>query len=310
MAKKKDQVKEEVTPVKVDKSLDAKKLEATSACKVKKIKKEQNMTKYILKTAGITLACIVVSFFYILSILMVFAPTVPAKLFSAIGSKGAVTICYEQEFKRKPSTYAMYNVIQCAVQSEDNDRIVAYTRTLRQLKAYDEFEEKMNTESRKNATKKNIAFVYDIDSYLNSLYIQSLYEKGENLDIRMAFYQNMNSEDHYYTIVLVPYINALYADESRTKDDKADELNDWLNSFTQNGVGNILDVLKVRLDKIEDINTEALSIGEKIFNVYTQMKVNNALYKAYDLVDDADQRATYASRTEALAEYYDNLVNS
>ena len=96
--------------------------------KFKKVEKDQNsknLTLYILKTAGITVAALVVGFFYILSVLMAFSPASVAKVFDVVGSEKAVTICLEQEYRKRPSNVNLYNVIQQAVEAGDNNRVLS-----------------------------------------------------------------------------------------------------------------------------------------------------------------------------------------
>ena len=280
---------------------------------VKPKNEEQSMTKFILKTAGITLATLIITVFYVFSILITIAPVIPAKIFSAIGAKQAVTICYEREFKRNPNIYTMYDVIRCAVSSDDNDRVVAYTTVFITMKEYENFVDEMDAEAIAKTPINKVAYVYDLDSYLHSIYIKGLYEQNDTATIRTLYigYDESRKDEHPYTISMVPFVSALYSDTSKTEEQKTEEMTQWVNGVHITGVGDLLDVLERRLDAIEDLYDTLDSKGQ-IYNLYAQIKVNNCFYKAYKMLgeDYASEQAVYGSRVSTLTATYNELISA
>lgn len=270
-------------------------------------KQDDNLTLYILKTVSITLAVLVVGFFYILSVLMALSPKSVGKMFSVIGSENAVLVCVEQEYRKNPSNINLYNVIQQSVKVGDNNRVDAYCYQLMNSKKYSKFEEEINNICREKVGKDKIAYVYDIDSYLTSVYIKALYALGEKVYARQEFHiKDMQRTDHPYTISLVTYVNCLYADETMTDEEKASEFSEYFEGGVMIQGRTIKQCLEEKLAVIE--TTDETTDEGKIFNIYTQIKVNTCFYKIYDILGNDTQKQVYQEKVEELQNVYNSLI--
>lgn len=268
--------------------------------------KNENMTLYILKTIGFTLIGIVVAVFYVLSVMVGLVPKTAAGVFDAIGAEKAVTLCFENAYIKNPSNKNLYDLVQQAIVTDDYGRVIDYCYTIPKLKKYSEFENEINEMSRDGVEKDKIAYVYDIDSYLNSAYIKALYESGDKVSARQEFFTtDILRDDHPYTISMVTYINCLYADESMTKEEKNSDLSSFFTNLKVYGAS-IKEHLETRLNQIEDISED--TVNGKIFNVYSQIKVNTCFYKIYDILGNPEQKEIYEARIQELTQEYNNLI--
>jgi len=266
----------------------------------------KGLTVYILKIFGYTLTAIVFAFFYIISVLLVFNPRSAAKIFEVIGSDSAVTICYEQEYRKNPTNENLYNVIQQAVQTEDNDRVEKYCYQLMNSKSYTDFENEINQVFRAKVGKAKIAYVYDVDSYLTSVYVKALYTHDNKDYARQEFHlRDLQRDDHPYTISLVTYVNCFYEDENKTDEDISD-FSEYFHNFKVNEKS-IKEWLEEKLSVIE--STEELTDGGRIFNVYTQIRVNTCFYKIYDIFENDSQKQVYAEKIASLQTVYNDLIS-
>ena len=272
----------------------------------KQNKNQDNLSLYVLKTIGYTLAGIVIAVFYLLSVITSICPKAAGNIYNIVGAEKAVTICYEKEYVKNPTNVNLYNLVQQSIVTNDYARVKEFCYTIPKLKKYKEFETEINEMTRKDVPKNKIAFVYDIDSYLNSAYIKALYETGDKQSARQEFYtSDIKRDDHPYTNSMVTYINCLYNDNTMTKEEKNGDLSSFFTNLYFDGKS-IQEHLESRLLTIEDINEE--TINGKIFNVYSQIKLNTCFYKIYDILGNPEQKSNYEARITELTIEYENLI--
>ena len=106
-------------------------------------KHETSMPLFVLKTVGFTIVGIVFAFYYFMAIFMGVAPSVPSRVFDAIGSEKSALVAYEQQYKHYPSPASLYNVIAKSVEIDDKARMVFYIPKLRKMEGYKDFEQKI-----------------------------------------------------------------------------------------------------------------------------------------------------------------------
>lgn len=267
---------------------------------------EKSMTLFICKTAGLTVLVIVAVFYFCIACLMSLAPIAAANVFEVVGSKNAITIAYEQEYKHNQTITNLYNLVQKSVESGDSQRVEHYANILVSLPDYAEFEEKINTASIKNVPLSQVAFCYDIDSYINSVYIKAVYENGDKQYAMMNFHQfDLQDIDHIYTVSLVPFINCLYNDKDMTLEEKREMLSSYW-SMRLNDVS-IEELYNIRLNQIGGTYEETLQ--GRIFNVYTQIKINESFTLAYEILGNSTKRLQHQERVNLLKIEYNNLIS-
>ena len=320
MAKKVSQTKSHYTPVAphvVTREKNDSKRQAVERQEVNNALQSQqnneNLTKFILKIAGFTALGIVFVFYYVMSILMTLAPSAPASIFDAVGSEYSALAAYEQQYKHYPSCEGLYNVIQKSIELDEQNRVLKYIPALRSSDGYDEFEEKINASSIASVPLTQVAFVYDVDSYLNSVHIEALYNNGNKESAWTRFYQDINEKNNkrVYTNTIVPYINCLFNDKSLTQAQKVEYLDFFDPEFKVeiNGIQhNILGWVEYRLEKIVDEYDNEQTIQGKIFNTYSQIKMNTCLYQIHTMLGDNDAANAYSDIVEDLMNEYNNLV--
>ena len=270
----------------------------------------KDMTFFVLKTIGITLVTIIVAFFYILGTLVVLAPTSASKVFSVVGSEKAVTICYEREYRANPTNENLYNLLQQSIKTNDNERIVSYVYATVNSKNYLTFEKEINTIMRKNVAKDKIAYVYDVDSYLTSAYVNALYSQGKKEQARQEFhFRDLYRNNYPYSVSMIAYINCLYEDNSVTDEEKASEFSEYYNNAenTINGM-TIKEHLEDRLTLIETTYEETEE--GRIFNTYMQIKLNTCFYKINDILGNTIQKQYYSAKVSHLTNVYNSLINA
>lgn len=276
--------------------------------KQKNLLENKGMTKFVLKTVSITLLTIVISFFYVLSTLIVFAPSTAGKVFNVIGSEKAVTICCEREYRKNSSNINLYKLIQQSINTDDYERVESYVYAITHSSNYKKFEDEINSLSRKNVPNNKIAYVYDVDSYLTGAYVEALYNQGKKAQARQEFqFSDLNRNGYPYSVSMITYINCLYIDNSITDEEKSSEFAEYFNNSSING-NTIKQHLEYRLDLIESIDESTLA--GKIFNVYMQIKMTTCFYKIYDIIGNTAEKQYYSDRVAELTSEYNNLINS
>jgi len=268
------------------------------------------MTKFVFKTIGITLFTIVVAFFYVMCSLVVFSPSTAGKVFSVVGSEKTVLICAEREYRKNPTNYNLYNLLQQSITAGDNERVERYVYATINSKNYDKFEEEINTISRIGVGKNKIAYVYDVDSYLTQAYVKALYIQGKKDEARQEFhFRDLTRDDHPYSISLIAYVNCLYEDDSMTDEEKLSDFSEYYENAnnTINGM-TIKEHLEDRLTLIETTYEETEE--GRIFNTYMQIKLNTCFYKINDILGNNILKQYYSEKVSLVTEKYNNLINS
>ncbi|MBQ9790804.1 MAG: hypothetical protein IJW24_04365 [Clostridia bacterium] len=270
--------------------------------------KQTNMPLFVLKTFGLTILGIVFVFYYVMAICMGIIPSVASRVFDTVGSEKTALVAYEQQYKHYPSTNSLYNVIAKSVEMDDEARIIFYVPKLRKMDGYAEFEKQINKASVEKVSLVEVAFVYDIDSYLNSLFIQALYETGRGDTALLFLYQEIGTDkDKIYTRSVIPYMNCLYNDDTLTMSEKAENIIIFSDSAQISGKTMLEWVTEWRI-AIEDQYSKETTIEGKIFNVYMQIKMNTCLSQIHEIRGETDLSSDYSERADELKEQYNNMV--
>jgi len=301
---KKVEAKSHYKPVKKEKS-DTKQTITTEQTESK-----NDLVKYSLKIAGITVLGIVFVFYYLVSILIGIAPSASADIFASMGSKKALMISYEQMYRKTESIETLYNLVQLSKSNNDHRRVSIYSTALMGRDDYEEFVTQVNEASRSAAPLNKVAYVYDLDSYLMSIYIEAIYNMGKKNSAWMYIYEDIApSNTKVYTNSITSYVNCVYNDESLTFEEKQGMFGFFTNSIDQGGeVRTLAGWVHKRLSIIEE--QEEQTREGKIFNIYSQIKMNTCLYRIYDILEDDVLKEIYRKNIQELQPEYNYWVTA
>ena len=123
-----------------------------------------------LKIFGKIFFCLVVSFFYVISVMFFIQPKFDAKIFNYFGLTKAEESCYEQIYRKSNSSVDLYNLILFEQQIGNTNKELLYINELFAKDDYEDFCDKLDKSSIENAgaNKTLIATVGDVDSFLIS----------------------------------------------------------------------------------------------------------------------------------------------
>ena len=260
-----------------------------------------------LKMTGKILLCVVFVFFYLISVLFLFAPKFDAKIFNFLGFKNAEEACYLKQYENTGELVDLYNLVLFEQKQENHQEELYYINILRKDKGYDDFCKKLDVSGVYNAGSKSMyVFVGDVNSYLVNRKIKGLYTL--DLGYRAEIIKSLKKGE------LTEYAIATFVDavknDSITQASKRSKYADLL-AEKEGETASITELLDDRIDAIEDrlVETGVSGTVEEILLQYALMKLNYAGYTLYNVTEgDSTKIAKYQQDYEHAAQVYAGLI--
>ena len=270
------------------------------------------------KIFGKIFFCLVVSFFYVISVMFFIQPKFDAKIFNYFGLTKAEESCYEQIYNKSNSSVDLYNLILFEQQIGNTNKELLYINELLAKDDYEEFCDKLDKSSIENAgsNKTLIATVGDVDSFLISRKVKCLYQMNRNTKfenrsksvqdyVRSCLKNGSLTELSFSTYVLL-----VDGDSSLSENQKKQEfesLNDLISSANNVSTETLLNDREIQL--FETINTSS-SNAENIIVLNAMVKFYRAKYVFSEkLGESADVLESIEAKYDSAVRGYLELIN-
>ena len=256
------------------------------------------------------MASVVFAFFFLCSVCVAIAPKTALSIYETVGAKFAMSVCYEQIYKKEPNNENLYNLINHSIIVNDKDRIISYAEQIIHSPNYTDFMDEINSITRNGVPKDKLVYVYDVDSYITSAFVRALYNDGQKDYAKQQFYvRDMNRlNSNPYTVSTLTYVNCVFEDETMTEKEKYDHMHSyWYDEVLIEGVP-ISVCMENRLAYIDSLDEETEE--GVIYNTYVQIKVNTCFYKVYTMLNNQEKKDYYEERITTLQQEYNDLINS
>ena len=275
-------------------------------------KNNRETTKFVAQTALKTLLFLVAGFYLFVCVSFVLFPNVSAKIFEGVGANNASLIASERVLAKDYSATNLYNVIQKSVKVGDYERIEHYYDRIVSRDDYAEFQTKLNILSRSSVTLDKVVYVYDVDSYLASLYVEAQYNLSNNDSARQWFYLEESEYTqpgitNHYRCTVPTYIYLLENDDKMTLEEKQEELQAYL-AMEFNHEKTVYQLIKDKVAAIGNLFEEETTVAGKLFNLYTQRKICVSLVRINTIISNSTEKSFYESKVSELTESYNSLL--
>lgn len=246
-----------------------------------------------LKSVGILVGLL----FWFLAVVTALSPRLAINFYDTFGVDEASMRCYEQIYAKSNKNVDLYNLIERAVRAREYKTASKYIAELKQKDDYNQFVEKVNSASIKSSELKYVAYVGDLDSYLSSQLVSSLYRsknKDEALNSAIADLSNPNK----YSFALATYIDEVLKDKALTKEEKSQKIA-------------LLDVNSAQIEtRLNAVNPDgATGKIEQILLVYASLKIEGARLNIATALGDETLAESCQTRIADLRTKYEQLIN-
>lgn len=270
------------------------------------------------KIFGKIFFCLVVSFFYVISVMFFIQPKFDAKIFNYFGLTKAEESCYEQIYNKSNSSVDLYNLILFEQQIGNTNKELLYINELLAKDDYEEFCDKLDKSSIENAgsNKTLIATVGDVDSFLISRKVKCLYQMNRNTKFEnrsksvQEYVRSCLKNGSLTELSFSTYVLLVDGDSSLSENQKKQEfesLNDLISSANNVSTETLLNDREMQL--FETINTSS-SNAENIIVLNAMVKFYRAKYVFCEkLGESADVLESIESKYDSAVRGYLELIN-
>lgn len=249
----------------------------------------------IMKTFLFTVFVCVVTVLYSFAISFCLFPNFMVKISSKMNWTGGEVVAYEMIYDRSGEIEDLYNLTMACINNEKNMMAVKNIDKLQNHDDYVEFCEKLDLSAMQNSEKKYLAFVSNLDSYLQSQKVRALFdEKKISIAENVAFNDLKNTNK--FSFAFETFVSCLDGDKKSLstlaqKTFSGKTLFEWMDF------------------KISMLGYDKLGVGQKILSVYTLLKINKTKFILCDAIGDVENKNIAQSEIQRLQNEYDDLVS-
>lgn len=270
----------------------------------------QNLTKDIFLTFLKTFIILVGSAFYILAVSLCLSPNFAISVYEFLGATKASLSCYERIYAESGELADLYNLSIKCVEAKDYKKASTYIETLRGAEGYEDFCREVNRATIETTSLKYIAYVADLDSYLVSQNILSLYESGEKQKSKELAVLDLASEN-VYSFGISTYAMCLMSDSSLSSEEKSEALKNLAEqSVTFDAeTKTVLEWINERLALANPEHGEEGNNIDKILRTYTCLKIENLNLIIYENANEDALASEARAKIEELQKQYNMLIS-
>lgn len=259
---------------------------------------EEKYTSLIIKTSLKTILFVFGFLCLILSYIFAISPMTMANVYSKFSMGNAEIASYESVYQATGKNADLYNLVQKCLEKEKYDKANSYIKELLTKKDFNSFAAAVNEASVEKATKEEVAFVVDLESYLLSQLLITDYRMGNKELAKQRAIQNLDDLENRYAFLFGIYYDEVLTDLSLTI---AQAQNKLLQIYNTDGIKEKIDA-KIALCDYESETNEKI----KIATLYTKIKIMN--YKRNIMGFARIDTTAINAEIDNLKEIYNALV--
>ena len=270
----------------------------------------QNLTKDIFLTFLKTFIILVGSAFYILAVSLCLSPNFAISVYDFLGATKASLSCYERIYAESGELADLYNLSIKCIEAKDYKKASKYIETLRGAEGYEDFCGEVNRATIETTSLKYIAYVADLDSYLVSQNILSLYESGEKQKSKELAVLDLASEN-VYSFGISTYAMCLMSDSSLSSEEKSESLKNLAEQSVtfDDETKTVLEWINERLALANPEYGEEGNNIDKILRTYTCLKIENLNLIIYENANEDALASETRAKIEELQNQYNMLIS-
>lgn len=261
--------------------------------------KMQNMSKNntiftILKTFLLTLFVCVVAVFYFFAVAFCISPNMMVKTSRKLDWTGGEILGLQKVYEKSGKIEDLYNLTVVCIGNEKNKQIVKYINELQDFEDYDEFCEKLDLSAIQNSKIQYVAYVGNLDSYLESQKVSALFGQGKKSEAEKCAIANLKSENKF-SFALETYVDCLKGNKeklsnlaNKTIDDKT-----------------VLEWIEQRISLLQ---YDSLPDEYKALSIYTLLKINKTKYHLLEAVGNSEAMENVQTEISRLQNEYSSLM--
>lgn len=247
----------------------------------------------ILKYAFATLFACVVAVFYFFAVSFCLFPKTAISASEKMNWKGGEVLGYEQIYKKSGKIEDLYNLTLATIKANRHGQTISCIQKLQEDVDYEAFCEKLDNSAKQSVKKEYVAYVANLDSYLQNQKVVALYKNGKKTKAEATAIADLERQNRY-TFALDAYVSC-FASAKNEKQLLASLADEEYKSKT---------ILQLIDDKIALLEYSSLNEIEQIMSVYTLLKINKVKYAMQSAKGlDADAENTKQEITRLQSEY-------
>lgn len=248
----------------------------------------------ILKTSLLTMIACVVAVFYFFAVAFCLSPNLMIKTSRKMGWTGGEILGFQKVYEKSGKIEDLYNLTVLCIGNEKNKQIVKYVNELQDFDEYDEFCEKLDLSAIQNSKIQYVAYVGNLDSYLESQKVSALFKQGKKSEAERRAIANLKSENKF-SFSLETYVECLKGNKeklsklaNKTFDDKT--VFEWIEQ------------------RISLLQYDSLADEYKALSIYTLLKINKTKYHLLEAVGNSEAMENVQIEISRLQNEYSSLM--
>lgn len=249
----------------------------------------------ILKTSLLTLFACVVAVFYFFAVAFCLSPEFMIKTSEKMGWTGGEILGYQKVYENSGKIEDLYNLTVICIGNKKNKQTVKCVNELQDSDDYDEFCEKLDLSAIQNSKIQYVAYVGNLDSYLESQKVSALFKQGKKSEAEKSAIANLKSENKF-SFSLETYVECLDGKKekllklaNKTLDDKT--VFEWIEQ------------------RISLLQYDSLSDKYKALSIYTLLKINKTKYQLLEALENFEEMGNVQAEISRLQNEYSSLMN-
>ena len=250
----------------------------------------------ILKYFLVTLFACVVAVFYFFAVSICIAPKNMISTCQKMGWKGGELLCYERIYDKSEKIEDLYNLTVASINAKNNKKTISCISELQKQDNYDAFCEKLDLSAKRTVKIEYVAYVGNLDSYLENQKVLALYNSGKKAKAKNEAFKNLKSQNKY-SFSLDAYVSCL--GDNKTK----------LSALSQEEFENKT-IMEFIDDRISLLDYSSLSNVEQVMSVYTLLKINKIKYALFNAQEKTGQANAVQEEIFRLQTEYASLIQA
>lgn len=276
-----------------------KKIENIAEKNVELQKNEQNNIYFtIIKSFLITVLVVFVAIFNFFAIGICLFPKKTAQMCENLNFKGGVALCYEKIYDKSGKTSDLYNLTVANINAHRNKDVIKNINCLQNKENYNDFCDKVDSAAKNKTSVSYIAYVGNVDSYLESQKIIALLNVNKKSEAKKEAISDL-SRGNKYSFALEIYVSEMI---------NAKHQSDLQNLFEEK-VDNKT-ILYLIDDQIATLDYAGLNKIDQILSVYTLLKIQKTKYNIYNISNNQTKMQEAEVEISRLQVVYSNLINN
>lgn len=262
----------------------------------KKQKNNKNALNFtILKYFVVTVFSCVVAVFYFFAVSFCILPKNMISVCQKMGWKGGELLCYERIYSSSNKIEDLYNLTLASINAENNKQTVSCINMLQEDERYDAFCEKLDLSAKQTVKIEYIAYVGNLDSYLENQKVLALNGCGKKQQSKQEAFKNLKSQNKF-SFSLDAYVSCLGENKS--------VLSSLANEEFENKT-----IMECIDDRINLLDYASVGKVDKVMSVYTLLKINKVKYSLLFAQDKTEQANAVLEEISRLQNEYTLLVS-